>query len=82
MVALDKATGELLWKCSVPSLGEKGADGAGYSSVMPAEIEGVRQYVQLLGRGVVGVEAETGRVLWGYNRIAGNIANIPWRKRQ
>jgi outer membrane protein assembly factor BamB len=37
----------------------------------------VRQYVQLLGRGLVGIEAESGRFLWGYNRIANSVANIP-----
>jgi outer membrane protein assembly factor BamB len=76
LVALDKHTGQLTWKCAVPLLGEKGADGAAYSSAVVAELAGVRQYVQLLGRGVVGVEAETGRFLWGYNRIANNVANI------
>jgi outer membrane protein assembly factor BamB len=30
-----------------------------------------------LGRGVIGVEADTGRFLWGYNRIANGVANIP-----
>jgi hypothetical protein len=30
----------------------------------------------MMGRGVVGIEAETGRFLWGYNRIACNVANI------
>ncbi len=76
MVALDKRTGKLLWKCAVPDLGEKGADGAAYSSAVVAEIGGVRQYVQMLGRGAVGVEAQTGKFLWGYNRIASNVANI------
>jgi outer membrane protein assembly factor BamB len=37
----------------------------------------VRQVVQVIGRGVVGVDAETGRFLWGYNRIANDVANIP-----
>jgi outer membrane protein assembly factor BamB len=41
-----------------------------------AEICGVRQYVQLVGRGVIGVEAETGRFLWGYSGVANTIANI------
>jgi len=77
LVALDKKTGELLWKCAVPELGEKGKDGAGYSSAVVAEIAGVRQYVQLVGRGVVGIEAATGKFLWGYNRIANTVANIP-----
>jgi hypothetical protein len=30
----------------------------------------------MLGRGVIGVEAATGRFLWGYNRVANNVANI------
>jgi outer membrane protein assembly factor BamB len=42
-----------------------------------AEIDGVRQYVQLVGRGLVAAEAETGRFLWGYNGIANRTANIP-----
>lgn len=76
MVALDKRTGTTIWKAVLPELGDKGADGAAYSSAVVAEIGGVRQYVQLIGRGVIGVEAETGRFLWGYNRIANNVANI------
>ena len=77
LVALDKKTGAVIWKCAVPALGEKGKDGAGYASAVPTEINGVRQYVQLTGRGVVGVEAETGKFLWGYNEIANGTANIP-----
>ncbi len=77
LVALDKQTGAVLWKSAVPELGPKGKDGAGYASPMVAEIEGVRQYVQVLGRGVVGVDAGTGKFLWGYNKIANNTANIP-----
>ncbi len=76
MVALDKQTGSLLWKSAIPELGKKGADGAGYSSAVVAEICGVRQYVQLVARGVIGVEAETGRFLWGCNSVANNVANI------
>lgn len=76
LVALDKHTGETLWRTSLGDLGDKGADGAGYSSAVIAEIAGVRQYVQLLGRGVVGVEAETGRLLWSYNTIANTVANV------
>jgi len=77
MIALDKRTGETIWTSAVPKLGEEGADGAAYSSVVVAQIDGVRQYVQLVGRGLIGVDAQTGRFLWGYNRIANNIANIP-----
>jgi outer membrane protein assembly factor BamB len=37
---------------------------------------GVRQYVQLMGRGVVSVRASDGAFLWGYNKVANNVANI------
>ena len=32
--------------------------------------------MQLIGRGVIGVDAETGEFLWGYNRVANKVANI------
>jgi len=76
MAALDKTTGGTLWQCEMPSIGDLGADGAGYSSPVVAEIAGVRQYVNIVGRGAIGVEASTGKFLWGYNRIACKIANI------
>ena len=56
LVALDKTNGEEIWRSSVASSGELGLDGAGYSSVVVSEGAGVRQYVQLAGRGVLGVE--------------------------
>lgn len=77
LVALDKKTGRLTWQCAVPPLGQRGRDGAGYCSIVPAEVDGIRMYVTTLGRGTVGVEAQTGRFLWGYNRIANPVANIP-----
>ncbi len=78
MVALDKANGELLWSAEMPAaVGDRGQDGAGYSSIVISEIAGRKQYVQLTGRGVLGVDAETGKLLWVYNRIANSTANIP-----
>jgi outer membrane protein assembly factor BamB len=77
IVALNKKTGEEIWKTQGGRIGPIGADGAGYSSVVATEIDGTRQYVQLVGRGVMGVNAETGEMLWGYNRVANDIANIP-----
>ena len=77
LVALNKKTGAVIWKSTLPPLGPKGKDGAGYSSAVVAEIDGVRQYVQVVGRGAVGVAADTGKFLWGYNRIANEVANIP-----
>jgi outer membrane protein assembly factor BamB len=76
LVALDKRTGKEVWRAAVPELGPQGKDGAGYSSVVISEAAGVKQYVQLLGRGLVGIRAEDGKFLWGYNRIANNVANI------
>lgn len=72
MVALDKQTGALLWRGGVP-----GGDTAGYSSMVVAEIGGVRQYVQLMAGGVYGIAAEDGRFLWKYAKFAGNTANVP-----
>jgi outer membrane protein assembly factor BamB len=77
MVALNKKTGELIWKCSMPDIGRKGMDQAGYSSIIPAEAAGVRQYVQLTNKGLIGVSAKDGKFLWGYNKIANGTANIP-----
>jgi outer membrane protein assembly factor BamB len=76
LVALDKTSGEEIWRAAIPALGEAGTDGAGYSSVVVSEGGGVRQYVQLIGRGLIGVEAASGRFLWGYNRVANDVANI------
>jgi len=78
LAALDKRTGKETWRTALPAqLGERGADGAAYSSIVISKGAGVKQYVQLLGRGAVGVDAESGRFLWGYNRIANDVANIP-----
>jgi outer membrane protein assembly factor BamB len=76
MVALNKKTGELIWKCSMPDIGRKGKDEAGYSSIVVAETDGIRQYVQLTNKGLIGVAAKDGRFLWGYNKIANRVANI------
>lgn len=76
IVALDKNTGETIWKSAVPQLGRKGRDGAGYSSPVISRACGVRQYVQMLGRGLVGVSADNGKFLWGSNRVANSTANI------
>jgi len=77
MVALDRDTGKEIWRARIPDLGEKGVDGAAYASGVVSEAAGIRQYVQFIGRGVIGVEASTGRFLWGYNRVANEVANIP-----
>lgn len=76
LVALDKLTGDVLWKCKTPKCG-----GAGYASIVIAEVGGIRQYITLLGRsaggGLVGVDAKSGKLLWNYAKIANGTANIP-----
>lgn len=84
VVALDRKTGEDVWACQLPDYGEEfGAngmslvDGAGYSSVVVSEGGGVRQYIQLVGRGLLGIRASDGKLLWRYARVANGTANIP-----
>ena len=84
MVALNKATGENVWALKLPAYGEevgrngsKLVDGAGYASIMISNGGGVKQYVQLVGRGVIGVRANDGKLLWRYAGVANSTANIP-----
>jgi outer membrane protein assembly factor BamB len=70
MVALNKKTGELIWQS------KDFTDAAHYSSIIPADIGGVHQYVQLTAEHVVGISAKDGSVLWKALRKA-NIAVIP-----
>ena len=73
IVALDKHTGDVIWKCAVP-----GGDAAAYSSIVVSDAGGVKQYVQFVAKGVVGVDAKTGKFLWRYEKTAnGSPANIP-----
>ncbi|HEX3998561.1 MAG TPA: PQQ-binding-like beta-propeller repeat protein [Pirellulales bacterium] len=73
IVALNKDTGDVIWKCPIP-----GGDQAAYSSIVASDAGGVKQYVQFLGKGVVGVDAKTGKFLWRYDNTAkGSPANIP-----
>jgi outer membrane protein assembly factor BamB len=79
LAALDKRTGAIEWTTPTPpgSLGGAGKDGAGYSSVVISNGGGVKQYIQLVGRGLISVSAQDGRGLWNYNRVANGTANIP-----
>lgn len=73
MLALDKKTGEVRWKLAVA-----GGEDAAYSSVVIADVGGIRQYLQMLHKGLVGVEAKTGRLLWRHDKTTSRYnANIP-----
>jgi outer membrane protein assembly factor BamB len=74
MVCLQKETGDEVWRCK---LNGEGREGAGYSSIVISEAAGVKQYIQLVGRGLIGVRASNGEHLWTYDRIANGVANIP-----
>ena len=76
IVAFNKMTGETIWKCSMPDIGEIGREDAGYSSIIISNGGGVKQYLKMIGKGLIGV-SEDGRFLWGYNRIANRSATIP-----
>lgn len=65
MVALNKKTGALVWKSAIP-----GGDPAGYASAIVVQGGGRKQYVQLLTKGIVGVDAKTGEFLWRYAEVA------------
>ena len=77
IAALDKKSGGVIWKCSMPDIGDRGSNEAGYSSIVITDVGGIKQYVQLTNEGMVGVAAKDGRFLWGYNKIANGTANIP-----
>ena len=85
VVALDKMTGEDVWKCPLPRFksSDSGAngkplkDGAGYSSVVIAQCAGQKIYVQLIGRGLIGINAESGQCIWRYKKVGNSTANIP-----
>ncbi len=70
IVALNTKTGATVWQT------KNFTDAAQYSSLIVAEISGVRQYIQLTMASVVGVAADDGRVLWRALR-KGEMAVIP-----
>jgi outer membrane protein assembly factor BamB len=55
-VALNKDTGETLWK--------SGDDAAGYGCVKPATLEGKRTALVFKAQAIVGLDAKDGRELW------------------
>ena len=73
VVALQKQTGDVLWKFALP-----GGSRAAYASPTVIEVDGVEQYVVFLEAGLVGLKAENGTLLWRYDRTAeGSLNNMP-----
>jgi outer membrane protein assembly factor BamB len=71
MVALDKATGKELWRTPNPN-----AYMMSHSSVMPAVLGGVKQYLYGTLKGPLGVSAKDGKLLWEFGRKF-NVAVAP-----
>jgi outer membrane protein assembly factor BamB len=62
VLALKKDTGETAWRCTELS------DPAEYTSLVPVEIGGVRQYLAMFMFSINGVAAKDGKLLWRANR--------------
>ncbi len=61
VVALNKLTGDVIWMGG-------GSDIPGYATPVKTTPQGVTQYVVFTGKSIIGVEAESGQLLW----------RIPW----
>jgi outer membrane protein assembly factor BamB len=59
LLALDVRSGKEIWR--------QGKEGASYSSPLVVEISGIRQVVQWNHENLVGVAADTGRLLWSHH---------------
>jgi len=68
IVALNKTDGSVIWKSQ--------SDRPGYSSAIPAEINGNTQVVFFTAQRAVGLDARDGRLLWEYGKPANGTANV------
>jgi hypothetical protein len=71
MLALNKKTGDVIWK-SPTTLPE--GEPAGYASTIIVHAAGMKQHVQFCGKGLVGLDPETGKTLWRYDHTAAGAA--------
>ena len=70
MAALDKMTGKTIWTSKELS------DQAGYASPIVADVQGVRTIMTLTSEAGVGVRASDGKLMWRYQAVANDTANI------
>jgi outer membrane protein assembly factor BamB len=68
VVALDKNTGDLLWKSQ--------NDKAGYSSAVALDIGGTHALALLTAEAAIGLDAKDGAPLWRYTRVSNKTANV------
>ena len=71
VVAFNKTSGDVIWTST--GLDEP----AHYSSFIAANIDGVPLYVNQTSKGMVGVHADTGKLLWRYEKTGNGTATIP-----
>ena len=72
MIAVDCETGRVVWRTPNAKHWEMT-----HSSVIPAEIAGRRMYVYCASGGVAGVAADTGELLWEFDRWQVTFASVP-----
>jgi outer membrane protein assembly factor BamB len=70
MVALDRDTGETIWTCT--GVGDK----PGYVSPIVIDYGGLRQIVTMMSASAIGVNADTGELLWRYSHPIKYDVNI------
>jgi outer membrane protein assembly factor BamB len=70
MVKLDKMTGKTVWTSKDLS------DPAGYSSIIAADVQGVRTYFTFTASAGVGVRASDGKLMFRYPNAANYVANV------
>jgi outer membrane protein assembly factor BamB len=68
VVALNKATGAVIWKSQ--------SDGAGYSSAIPFDSGPTHGLAILTANAAVGLNLKNGELLWRYPNVANHTANI------
>lgn len=69
VVALDKRTGKVIWRC-------KTGDQAGYASPILAEYKGLRMILTLTLKAMIGVEADSGKLLWRVKHLSYADENV------
>lgn len=68
VIALNKKDGSVIWKSQ--------SDKAGYSSAMPVKIGNTTQVVFFTDRRALGLDLNTGKLLWEYARASNDVANV------
>jgi len=68
VIALNKKDGSLIWKSQ--------SDKAGYSSAMPVKVNNGIQVVFFTDRRAVGLDLNSGKLLWEYPRASNDVANV------